>query len=184
MNIDKYITEFSNWDLSNFWVIYDIYVRKIYDYFYYRLLDNEISEDLTSEIFMKIFVKENNFLGNKEKEFSNWIYRVAHNKLIDYYRIDKQDIQLDNIENEPWYELDLSEQIDNKTKIEEVLDYLNWIDQDKKDILIMRVWDDLSYKEISQITWKSVDNCKKIVSRLMSQIEANLILLLFIFLNI
>lgn len=183
MNIDKYIKEFSAWEMSNFWIIYDSYIKKIYDYFYYRLLDNEISEDLTSEIFMKIFMKDNNFSWTSEQEFSNWIYRIAHNKLIDYYRKDKHDIQLEDIEKEPWFEENIADKIDNSTKIEEILDYLNGIDQDKKDILIMRVWDDLSYKEIAQITWKTVDNCKKVVSRLMMQIEANMILMIFIFLN-
>lgn len=181
MNIDRYIQEFSLWNFDNFWIIYDKYVKKIYDYFYYRILDSETSEDLTSDIFMKIFSKDNNFSWKTEQEFNSWIYRVAHNKLVDYYRTSKQDIWLEDLEYEPWYENKYSQNLDNKTKIEEVLTYLNTIDDEKKEILIMRIWDDLSYKEIAQITWKSVDNCKKIVSRLMLQIEANLVMLLIIF---
>jgi len=183
MNIDRYIKEFSLWELNNFWIVYDYYIKKIYDYFYYRLNDKEISEDLTSEIFMKIFMTKNSFNGSTEKEFTNWIYRIAHNKLIDYYRWDKQDIQLDELNSEPWFEEDIAGKIDNSSKIEEILDFLNSINPTQKDILIMRIWDDLSYKEIAQITWKSVDNCKKIVSRLVMQIEANMLLLIFIFLR-
>lgn len=183
MNIDKYIKEFSDWELNNFGIIYDYYIKKIYDYFYYRLMNIEISEDLTSEIFMKIFMTESGFSWSTEKEFSNWIYRIAHNKLIDYYRKDKQDIGFDELNIEPWFEENNADKIDNKTKIEEIMEFLNNVPETQKDILIMRIWDDLSYKEIAQITGKSIDNCKKIVSRLIMQIEANMILLLFIFLR-
>jgi DNA-directed RNA polymerase specialized sigma24 family protein len=47
---------------------------------------------------------------------------------------------------------------------------------------MLRIWEDLSYKEIADITWKSLDNCKKIVSRSLKNIQANFILLLLIIL--
>jgi DNA-directed RNA polymerase specialized sigma24 family protein len=46
--------------------------------------------------------------------------------------------------------------------------------------LILRIWEDLSYKEIAEITWKTEDNCKKIVSRNLKNIAANFIIFLFI----
>jgi DNA-directed RNA polymerase specialized sigma24 family protein len=44
----------------------------------------------------------------------------------------------------------------------------------------MRIWNDLSYKEIAEITGKSVDNCKKIVSRVLKNVNANLAVLLIL----
>lgn len=64
--------------------------------------------------------------------------------------------------------------------LENILKYLDTLPLEQKNILIMRIWDDLSYKEIAEITGKNVDACKKIVSRLVTQIAANVTFLFFI----
>ncbi len=64
--------------------------------------------------------------------------------------------------------------------LEGVLTYLDTLPKEQKSIIIMRVWDDLSYKEIAEITGKSVDACKKMVSRIMAQIAANVTFLFFL----
>lgn len=64
--------------------------------------------------------------------------------------------------------------------LEGVLTYLDTLPKEQKNIIIMRVWDDLSYKEIAEITGKSVDACKKMVSRIMAQIAANVTFLFFL----
>jgi len=181
MDLEKSINKCKWWNLDYFWDIYDKYVRKIYDFIYYRTLDKEISEDLVGDIFLKIIKNFDSFSWNTEKDLSNWMYRIAHNTLIDYYRTNKAELQLDEIWDIP-YEKNLTGYIDNNSKLDEVLNYLERIDKSHKDILIMRIWDDLSYKEISEITWKSVDNCKKIVSRVISQLESNIAFLFIILL--
>ncbi|MGB2111176.1 MAG: RNA polymerase sigma factor [Patescibacteria group bacterium] len=60
------------------------------------------------------------------------------------------------------------------------MDFLNTLKPEQKEIIILRIWEDLSYKEISEITGKSEDNCKKIVSRNLKNIAANFIIFLFI----
>ena len=65
--------------------------------------------------------------------------------------------------------------IDHKTKLESVMNYLNTLKSEQKEIVIMRIWDDLSYAEIGTITGKSVDSCKKTVSRLLIQIQSNVV---------
>ena len=70
--------------------------------------------------------------------------------------------------------------IDNKTKLEEVIQYLGTLSERERIILTYRIWDDLSYDEISAITGESVDNCKKIVSRTLGKIAANVTPLTFI----
>lgn len=50
---------------------------------------------------------------------------------------------------------------------------------DYKEILILRIWDDLAYEDIAKITGKSVDNCKKIVSRVLESVRSNVAYLFF-----
>jgi RNA polymerase sigma factor (sigma-70 family) len=63
-----------------------------------------------------------------------------------------------------------------------VLSFIETLKADQKEVVLLRVWEDLSYKEISEITGKSLDNCKKIVSRSLKNIQANFILILLIIL--
>lgn len=63
--------------------------------------------------------------------------------------------------------------LDNKNTLERVLSYMDSLPERDRMILTLRIWDDLSYDEISQITGESLSNAKKIVSRTLEKIAAN-----------
>jgi RNA polymerase sigma-70 factor (ECF subfamily) len=178
------INLYKSWDSQAFWTIYDKYIDKVYDFIYFKTYDKFIAEDLTSDTFFKVLKWLKNF--NTKKDNTNlkaWILKIAYNNVIDYYRTKKEEIWLDDI-IEKWFENNIWEEIDNKTKLKEVLEYLNWLEQLHREILVMRIWDNLSYDEISKITWKTQDNCKKIVSRTLSKVNSNITLLLLLLINI
>ena len=75
--------------------------------------------------------------------------------------------------HEPGYEKNHAADIDNQSKLEEVLNFMNTLSERDRLILSMRVWDELSYEEIAAITDESVANCKQIVSRSLAKISAN-----------
>ena len=65
--------------------IYYFFMPKIYNYFYYRTADKQISEDLASEVFLKVYRNLQTKKFNS-KSFSVWIYKIAKNQLIDHFR--------------------------------------------------------------------------------------------------
>ena len=69
--------------------------------------------------------------------------------------------------------------MDNKSKLEEVLTYMGTLSDKEQTILRLRIWDELSYQEIADITGESVSNAKKIVSRSLAKISSNVEYLLF-----
>jgi RNA polymerase sigma-70 factor (ECF subfamily) len=180
MDITTALTACRAWSLEAFGVIYDTFFRKIYDFVYYKTMDSAVAEDITSEIFMKAMKAIWWFSWETEWDLKSWLYRIAHNSVIDHYRTKKEEVATEDIEEVLGYEEDYSGWVDDKNKLEEVLSYLETIPTEQKQILIMRIWDDLSYAEIAKITGKSVDNCKKIVSRLLAQIWANISFLMFL----
>ncbi len=180
MNITESLIACRAGSLEAFGIIYDTYFRKIYDFTYYKTLDSAVAEDITSEIFMKAMKAISGFDGEWEDDLRPWLYRIAHNSVIDHYRTRKEHVDIADIEEFLWYETDACGDLDRKNKLEEVLEYLETIDPFQKQIVIMRIWDDLSYAEIAKITGKSVDNCKKIVSRVLAQIASNVAFLIYI----
>ena len=99
--------------------------------------------------------------------------------VIDYYRSAKEQVQLDDIA-EMWISENIGSQIDNKDTLAKVLVFLKNLKPIEEEIVILKVWDELSYKEIAEITWKKEDNCKQIYKRTLEKIQANVSLLIIL----
>lgn len=179
----KIIESFKSWNKQAFWLIYDMYIDKVYEFIYYKTYDREIAQDITSDTFFKAIKALDKFDTTKENaSLKAWLFKIAYNNVIDFYKKKKEEVWLDDI-LEIWTENNFSLDIDNKEKLKEVLDYLKTIKQEHREILIMRIWDNLSYEQIASITGKSEDNCKKIVSRTLVKINSNITLAILVLLN-
>jgi len=164
-------------DMSYFWELYDRYIDKIFKFIYMKTSDRQIAEDICSDVFMKAYKKIWTLELKTEKSFQSWVYTIANNSVIDFYRTQKHNVDIDEVFN-LWEDETVHADIDNKDKLNEVLELLNTFNKPHREIIMLRIWEDLSYKEISEITGASVDNCKKIVSRGLKTIQSNFVLLL------
>ena len=169
-------------DPDNFEGLYEKYVRKIFNFIYYKTHHKETAEDLTSETFMKALKNFSAF--KKEKgSFSSWIYSIARNTVIDFYRTKKSHLNIEDI----WdltEDGDILQDLDTKMKLKEARKYLKNFSAEHREIVLLRVWEGMSYKEIAQITGKDEVNCRVIFSRTISSLRqasafALLALLLF-----
>ncbi|HMI07473.1 MAG TPA: sigma-70 family RNA polymerase sigma factor [Flavobacterium sp.] len=136
---------------------------KIYGFIYSKIADRDISDDIFQDTFIKVIktLKSNSY--NEEGKFLPWVMRIAHNLIIDHFRRNKKmpmfretdefsifSIMTDNsmtIENQM-----ISDQVERDLKklIEE-------LPQDQKEVLVMRIYQDLSFKEISELTGVSIN---------------------------
>lgn len=69
-----------------FAILYDFYFPKIYFFVFKRTGQKEVTEDIVSAVFIKIFTGLKTFKPNHDNSFAAWVYRIANNKLTDYYR--------------------------------------------------------------------------------------------------
>ena len=136
---------------------------KIYGFIYSKISDRDITDDIFQDTFIKVIktLKSNSY--NEEGKFLPWVMRIAHNLVIDHFRRNKKmpmyreteefslfSIMSDNsltIENQM-----ISDQVeaDLKRIIEE-------LPEDQKEVLVMRMYQDLSFKEISELTGVSIN---------------------------
>lgn len=176
-NIISIIENCQNGRKDDFAYIYDTFVEKIYKFIYYKTGHKETAEDLTSQTFFKALDKIDTFRINDN--FSAWIYCIARNLVIDHYRTKKNDNNIDDmwdLSSDDDMELD----IDNKNKILAVKDYLKNLEKEQREIVIMRVWEGLSYKEIAEIIGKSEGSIKMSFSRTIKKLRKEMPLALFI----
>jgi RNA polymerase sigma-70 factor (ECF subfamily) len=162
--------------------VYDQYAGRIYQFIYYKTYHKETAEDLTSQTFLRALEKLHYY--NPEKgSMSAWIYQIARNLVTDHYRAKKHTVDIDDV----WdlagsqnVELDLQ----HKEQLEELRKVLKKLSSEHRDILIMRIWQDLPYKEIAQIIGKTEGACKmmfsRIIARLRKELSVAVLLLLFL----
>jgi RNA polymerase sigma-70 factor (ECF subfamily) len=109
--------------------------------------------------------------------FRPWIYTIARNAVIDHYRTHRQHAHIDDVWDLAGDE-DIARDADLKSALNNVQKYLQQLDAVQRDIVLLRVWQGMSYAEIAAIVGKSPDNCKVIFSRVVRKMRADLAMLL------
>jgi len=178
-----YVSSFQSWDFDAFWALYEKYIDNIFSFIYRKTSDHQIAEDLTSKVWMKALKGLEFFWEQDNANFKSWIYRIAQNTVIDYYRSHKQEGDIEDCLH-LGFSPDFVESIDNNNKLSEVKAYLWQLKDIEQEIVTLRVWDNLSYKQIAKILEKKEDNCKKIFSRALKKIKSNIGMILLILLAI
>jgi len=136
-----------------FGLIYDQYLERIYRFIYLKVSNREEAEDLSQQVFLKAWEAIYRF-EDEGLPFTSWLYRIARNLVIDFYRTKKQNIALE--ENIAIEAVKNSEEkiLENDEK-EELIRALKELTEEQKDVIILRFIEGLSYKEIAKITKKN-----------------------------
>ena len=138
---------------QEFTELYDQYVDRVYSFVYRRVSHKQTAEDLTSQTFIKAWENINKFNSSKGA-FSSWIFTIAKNNIIDHYRKHKENYALEN-----FFDLSSGEDVEKQSglrhELEQIKKYLDQLSPEQKEIIIMRVWDDLSFKDIAEILSKN-----------------------------
>lgn len=161
---------------------YDDYFDRIYRFTYYKTQCKEIAEDLTSQTFIKAYESLDKYDPSKSS-FSTWLYRIARNGIIDYYRTRKNTLDVLDVWDLRTDE-DIERDFEDQSKLDQVMKAMEDIDKEHREIIIMRLWDNLSYAEIAQIIGKNEANCRMIFSRSINKLRKETILSLIMLLII
>lgn len=153
--------------------IYLKYSDKIYRYVYLNTSDPYLSEDITSETFLRIW---KNWKKIKLDFMQALLYKTAKNILIDHYRKHKNGKKVsleETVEKgiEPSYDEDLIEKIHNDENIRKINDAIKTLPDNLKEVLILRFINDLSAKEAAQIMDTSEVNIRVLQYRGLKQLK-------------
>lgn len=136
---------------------------KIFGFIYSKISDRDISNDIFQDTFIKVIRTLKSKSYNEEGKFLPWVMRIAHNLIIDHYRKNKKMPLFRETEEFSIFSImtDDSLTIENKIIRDQVeLDLKKLIEElpaDQKEVLVMRMYQDMSFKEISEITGVSIN---------------------------
>ena len=189
---------------KDFSKIYDKYINKIYRFVFLKVNSQEMAEDITSEVFLRAWRafkdKEIHFSvsrgetsgkprgftsGNKnQKEIKNpqaFLYQIARNLVIDYYRKKNKKITVSIDLQEQEYNKEIEDKQNDlegivflSLEIKQIKNGLSDIRQDYQDIIIWRYLDDLSIQEIAEIFNKSEQAIRVMLHRALKALKQQL----------
>lgn len=155
---------------SKFDRLYDSYYDGVYRYIYVCVKNKWNAEDIISTVFMKIY--ENREKIQEVETSKNWIFRIAHNAIIDFYRKNGRVIPIDDFIETPVDDEEYNNII-IKDEFLGVKKYLDELPEETRNIIYLRFYAGLKFKEIAEIVNKSESTIKSIVNRAMKKVKTS-----------
>lgn len=157
------VSNYIKGDESSLEILIKRHKQRIYSFIYSKVFDRDIAEDVFQDTFIKVIRTLKRGKYNEEGKFLPWVMRISHNLVIDHFRKNNRMPKFDNSGD-----FDIFSVIsDNSLNAEKVMvkeqveaDVRRLIDElpeDQKEVLVMRMYNDMSFKEISERTGVSIN---------------------------
>jgi len=155
-----------------FGALYDHYLPKIYRFIFLKVSSAAEAEDLTHEVFLSAWQNLHRY-RYEGFPFSSWLYQIAKNATIDFYRTSKKHIQIENV-NEELIKINATypEKLDTTLELEKLKKIITLLKPDYQDVLIMKFVDDLSHEEIAAALNKSEGAVRLIQHRALKELKS------------
>ena len=131
----------------------------------YAVKDEDLANDLFQETFLKVITKLQNGQYSDTGKFSWWLTRIAHNVVIDHFRAQKsskiveapKDNDLSNLRGEAIHNQSRESELNNEQVMEDVKRLVDALPEAQRDVVNMRYFQELSFKEIAEQTNVSIN---------------------------
>lgn len=133
---------------NEFRYLYELYFEKIYKFIVWRVRTKEDAEDLTSQTFLKALDKLETFNFKKNNSLNSWIFKIAHNLIVDFYRGDNRnndEISVDVVPD------DHTSLLEDEIAFNELKKKIAQLPHNQAEVLILSVIHEMKNKEIAQI---------------------------------
>jgi len=165
-------------DHEAFGEIYSIYLDRIYRYILYQVGERMTAEDLTQEVFLKAWRAIGSYKG-QGREFSTWLYRIAHNHVIDSLRARRPSLSLEAEEDEGLQistdSGDPQQELERSRARKEVLELVSCLPVQQRQMIALRFSDGLDNGEIERITGKSQGAIRVMQMRALATLQKRLV---------
>jgi RNA polymerase sigma-70 factor, ECF subfamily len=147
---------------SAFGELYDHYQPMIYRFIAVKVSRREEAEDITHQVFLSAWLNVKSY-EHRGYPFSSWLYQIARNQVIDYYRAKKNDVNLDSIDPEYFVTpASATFSVPMKLDMEAVRRAMGKLKPDYQDVIILRFIEDLPLKETA-VAMKKTEGAVKLM---------------------
>ena len=161
------ISEYRNGNEKTLSILIERHQKDLFSFIFYKLMDEDLANDIFQDTFMKIIVTLKEGRYNEEGKFILWAKRIAHNLIIDHYRVKSKHIKVSetSYDNDEVSIFDLisgnEENIEEKLISEQIQHDLTrmlvFLPENQQEVIKLRFFDGLSFKEIADQTETSIN---------------------------
>ena len=164
MSDEQLVQSYMQGNNQSFDVLLSRHQNRLFSYIYFIVRNRDVADDIFQETFVKAIVNIRKGKYTEQSKFSAWITRIAHNLIIDFFRQEKNENAISNDETEVdlFNNANLSEgnietQIINDQTMRDVQHLMEKLPPNQREVVYMRFYQDLSFKEIADVTGVSIN---------------------------
>jgi RNA polymerase sigma-70 factor (ECF subfamily) len=160
--IDRYVVLAQKGESSAFEALYDHFYDQIFRYIVFKTSDSSTAEDLTEDVFLRMLESIKKFKPQGHP-FSSWLFRIAHNRVIDHYRKQGRDrnVPLDTILSTVGdSQTTLDNYVETKLAMREVNQAMAQLTELQREVLNLRFAGGLSIKETAETVKRNENSVK------------------------
>ncbi|MBO5962000.1 MAG: RNA polymerase sigma factor [Alistipes sp.] len=140
------------------------HARRVRDYVRMLVKDNDVADDLTQEVLIKVVKVLDEGRYTDKGRFQPWLLRIAHNRVLDYFRAQKQvktvsesSAGFDILGSKNFAEPSIEDRLISEQQAEEVRQLIELLPAEQREVVKMRYYEGLSFKEIAEHTGVSIN---------------------------
>ena len=163
----KLIANYQNGDEQALATLIERHQRELFSFIFYKVLDEELANDFFQDTFIKIILKLKEGKYAEKDKFILWAKRIASNLIIDYFRVKSKYIKVSDssYEDEEFSIFDTIKETDFNVEEQLILSQIHedlkniivFLPENQQEIIKMRFYDELTFKEIAQLTGASIN---------------------------
>ena len=187
LNDAQLITDYAQGDEHALEMLIEKYQQRIFNFIFSKIHDRDLTEDIFQETFFKVIRTLKNGVYNEEGKFLPWVMRIAHNLVIDHFRKSNRlpryetNVDFDIFQFIGNSEISAEDALIDEQIVQDLQRLILELPEDQREVLLMRVYKDMSFKEIAENTGVSINTAlgrmRYAVINLRKLIEAHQIVL-------
>ena len=138
---------------------------KLFSYIFFVVHEQDLANDIFQETFVKVITKLQEGKYSPSGKFAAWIMCIAHNVIMDWYRDSRaqnivettEDNDLSNLNADSTYDYNIEDQYVNEQVLRDVKKMMNLLPPTQREIVFMRFYQDMSFKEIAETIGVSIN---------------------------
>lgn len=187
LNDAQLITDYLQGDEHALEMLIEKYQQRIFNFIFSKIHDRDLTEDIFQETFFKVIRTLKNGVYNEEGKFLPWVMRIAHNLVIDHFRKSNRLPRYETNDDFDIFqfignsEISAEDALIDEQIVQDLQRLILELPEDQREVLLMRVYKDMSFKEIAENTGVSINTAlgrmRYAVINLRKLIEAHKIVL-------
>jgi RNA polymerase sigma factor (sigma-70 family) len=158
------VQEFLNGSRFSLEALINRHRRKVFSYILFNIKDTHLAEDIFQDTFVKVIKSLKQGKYNDNGKFLSWVLRISHNLIIDHYRKEKQlqtvsndNCSKDIFNSKKFSDKNVEDVMVNRQITREIRQLIQNLPQDQREVIILRHYCDMSFKEIAELTNVSIN---------------------------